>query len=258
MQLRILGCSGGISPGQGTTAFLVNDNLLVDAGTGVEVLEHHEMSKIKYLVLTHAHLDHISHLPFLLNNLIGETKGALQVYGLKHTIEALKTHIFNNVIWPDFTQLPSAEAPCVILNEIEYGDKLTFDDLHVVALPVEHAVPTAGYWVGSNEASFAFSGDSNENDRFWMALNNLPEVDMLIMDNQYLKEEQAISYLAKHYYASALDADLKHLSYRPKLYLTHLPPYKKQQVIQEALQTLSSWQPQILNSGDVFTLPLKT
>ncbi|PCI60564.1 MAG: hypothetical protein COB37_09475 [Kordiimonadales bacterium] len=79
MQLRILGCSGGISPGQGTTAFLVDDSLLIDAGTGVEQLEHQEMCKIKHLVLTHAHLDHISHLPFMLNNVIGGKHHQLQV-----------------------------------------------------------------------------------------------------------------------------------------------------------------------------------
>lgn len=252
MQLRILGCSGGISPGQGTTAFLVDDSLLIDAGTGVEQLEHQEMRKIKHLVLTHAHLDHISHLPFMLNNVIGGKHHQLQVYGLKHTIDALKHHIFNNVIWPDFTKLPTEENPCVRLNEVAYGDKLTFGDKHVVILPVEHAVPTAGVWVGNTEAAFAFSGDTSRNDGFWAALNNLPEVDMLIMDNQYLEEEKRLSHLAKHYYASALLEDLDKLTYQPKLYLTHLPPYKKQQVIQEALQSLASWQPQILHAGDVF------
>ena len=38
MKLRVLGCSGGIGARARTTSFLVDEDILIDAGTGVEDL----------------------------------------------------------------------------------------------------------------------------------------------------------------------------------------------------------------------------
>lgn len=257
MQLTILGCSGGISPGEGTTAFLLDKDTLIDAGTGVENLTHEQMSGIKQIVLTHSHLDHVCHLPFLLNNLIGEVEHAVQVFGLPETVNALKEHIFNNVIWPDFTSLPSPENPILSLQTFQVGDKLMFSDKEISVLPAVHSVPAVGFRVSKNGVSFAFSGDCATNDALWSALNESEPVDFLIVDDQYLETEKAISEMAKHYYPAALKKDLEKLDYRPKLYLTHLPPYKKEIVIQEAQAVLSDWHPKVLQTGQVMDLSLK-
>lgn len=263
MQLRVLGCSGGIAPGNGTTSFLVDQDLLIDAGSGLERLTHDELAEIRHIVLTHSHLDHICHLPFLLNNLIGEFDHTVHVYGLEHTINALKDHVFNNVLWPDFTQLPTVENPCVKLHTITLGKAIDLVDCHlplpqcdrqVTPIAVAHSVPTVGYHVSDPSGSFAFSGDSSSNEGFWHALNQLPAVGALIVDNQYLQSEQAISELAKHYYAAALREDLLKLNYQPPIYLTHLPPYKKQHVLKEASQVLADWQPQALEAGTLLNL----
>lgn len=254
MQLQILGCSGGVSPGQGTTAFLVDNTLLVDAGTGVETLTYKEILQIETVVLTHSHLDHISHLPFLLNNLINSAHKTIQVYALHHTVEALKKHIFNDVIWPDFTTLPAYDRPCVHLNIVKYGDVLSFGDKQVVVLPAHHSVPTAGYWIGNEEAAFAFSGDCSQNDALWQALNNLPPVDMLIMDNQYSSIDKGISELAKHYYPDALKLDLEKLNYQPSLFISHLPVHHKETVMKEIRKVLSGWKPGILEAGKTYTV----
>lgn len=255
MQLNILGCSGGIAPGKHTTAFLINSHTLIDCGTGVEQLHCDALKKIKRVFLTHSHLDHISHLPFLLNHLIGSKLPAVDVYGLEHTINALKAHIFNYVIWPDFTELPTRENPCVRLHTLEVGDLKSFDDFSIQALPANHSVPALGYWVGTSPHTgcFAFSGDSHSTSAFWQALNQLPKVQDLIMDNQYLEKEAAISVLAKHYYAAALAQDLTLLSTKPNLYITHLPPATQDEVFLECQQVLASWHPKKLQQGNVFT-----
>lgn len=257
MKLRILGCSGGVSPDQGTTAFLVDEALLIDAGTGVEAMSYDEMFSIRHIVLTHSHLDHISHLPFLLNNLISESDHAIDVYGSEHTIQALKTHIFNDVIWPDFTTLPTADNPCVCLHTFEVGDELELDGKKVIPLPAEHAVPTVGFWVGDEDSAFAFSGDCAQNDALWQALKPLPEVDMLIVDNQYMEAEEGISRLAKHYHPTALLNDLNKLGYQPPLFITHLPPYKKFDVMREVQKILPEWNPNALITGQIYSLPLR-
>lgn len=257
MKLTILGASGGISPENGTTSFLLGDSVLIDAGTGASRLSEEQMHNIRYVLLTHSHLDHICNLPFLLNTTIGEMKHTVEVFALDHTIEALKTHIFNGVIWPDFSRLPTPENPALRFNPIEVGDDLLLDNFRFQVLPAEHTVPTVGYRVSNDSGSFAFTGDCAKNDKFWKALNQYDPVDLLIVDDQYLASESAISEAAKHYYPESLSEDLSKLSGHPQLYLTHLPPFKKEQVMSEAKEVLSDWQPKALNEGMVIQFPLK-
>lgn len=257
MLLNILGCSGGVSKESGTTAFLVDDDLLLDAGTGIESLDECSYIKIRSVLLTHAHLDHISHLPFLLNNTIGKVEHTVNVYGLPATIKALREHIFNNIIWPDFTKIPTENNPCLTFHEIRVGDELQIGNKKISVLPAFHTVPSVGFLVADdkNNASFAFSGDTSQNKAFWLALNNFKPVDMLIVDNQYLEAEKEISEKAKHYYAKNLKKDYDLLIYQPKLFLTHLPPTNKEAVFAEAQQVFGKIKIDYITSGQTFNLP---
>lgn len=254
MRLRVLGCNGGITPGHGTSAFLINDSLLVDSGTGVENLTLLEMSKVRSVLLTHSHLDHISHLPFLLNNIINSFEEPVQVFGIPQTIEALKKHIFNDIIWPDFLILPTPKKPCVVLNKINYGDILHIDNFEVEVVPVQHSIPAAGFVISSKDSSIAFTGDCYENDVFWLKLNERAPVDMLIVDNQYKASEKEISRLAQHYFPSLLRKDLLKLNYLAPLFLTNVPPSNNQEILDEIDKELESWNPTILKTNDCFVL----
>lgn len=64
MRLRVLGCSGGIGANSHTTAMLLDEDILIDAGTGVGTLSLDELSKIDHVFVTHAHLDHTAFIPF--------------------------------------------------------------------------------------------------------------------------------------------------------------------------------------------------
>ncbi|MDO8889712.1 MAG: 3',5'-cyclic-nucleotide phosphodiesterase, partial [Hydrogenophaga sp.] len=115
MKVRVLGCSGAIAHGCRTTSFLLDHDVLIDAGTGVGDLTLDEMAQIDHVLLTHSHLDHVASLPLMLDAVAARRLSAgaqpLQVHALPGTIAALKAHIFNNLIWPDFSAIPSAERP---------------------------------------------------------------------------------------------------------------------------------------------------
>ncbi len=104
MKLRVLGCSGAISQGCRTTSFLVNRNILIDAGTGVGDLTLEEMAAVDHVFLTHSHLDHIAALPLMVDSVAAMRSAPLQVHALQDTIAALRTHVFNDTIWPDFSR----------------------------------------------------------------------------------------------------------------------------------------------------------
>jgi glyoxylase-like metal-dependent hydrolase (beta-lactamase superfamily II) len=186
----ILGCSGGIGEDLRTTSLLLDDDILIDAGTGVGDLSLNAMQKINTVFLTHSHLDHICSIAFLLDAVGVDRKAPLQVIGIEETITALKTHIFNNVIWPDFTAIPNKSNPVLTFRTISIGESIsierpnhhlenssTTDDGNttrlITALPVQHSIPGNGYWIDSGEGALVFSGDTGPAPEFWQAVNHL-------------------------------------------------------------------------------------
>ena len=98
MQVRVLGCSGAIAQGCRTTSFLLNQHILIDAGTGVGDLPVEEMLRIDHVLLSHSHLDHIAALPLMLDALGGQRNTPVTVHALPATIAALQQHILKDVV----------------------------------------------------------------------------------------------------------------------------------------------------------------
>ena len=122
MRIRILGCSGGIGAGSRTSAMLVDNDVLIDAGTGIGDLALEEIDPIRHVFLTHAHLDHIAGLPMLADSVFDENFTVpLTVYAREETLRAIQEHLFNGVIWPDFAKLPSARKPDAALSGMQPG-----------------------------------------------------------------------------------------------------------------------------------------
>ena len=149
MRIRVLGSSGGIAKVHKTTAFLVDDDILVDAGTGVGELSLAEMQNIRYVFLSHSHLDHISHLSFLLDTLFTHLKQPIQVFTQQATIDTIKTHVFNWQVWPDFSVLPDAQNPVVSFHALEAGQSIELDGRDIEFYQGNHTVPAVAISVTS-------------------------------------------------------------------------------------------------------------
>jgi cAMP phosphodiesterase len=144
------------------------------------------------------------------------------VYGLPETLSALQQHIFNWVIWPDFTALPEKDRPVVKLQTMLPGEIIEIKQRSIEMVPVNHVVPGAGYLVRQNGHSFAFSGDTTTNDTFWQALNRLPSLDMLVVESAFANEDRDLAKLARHYCPDLLAEDLKKLKHDTMVCITHL------------------------------------
>ena len=249
MKIRILGCSGGVGPGLRTTSLLVDDDILIDAGSGVGDLSLEEMAAIRHVFLTHSHLDHIAYIPLMLDSIFEERAEPLLVHGQPETLEALQRHIFNWVIWPDFARLPSSDKPVLQYETMLPGQVLDMGGRSFEMIPVEHAVPAVGYRVECPTGSFAFSGDTSTNDSFWEGLNAHERLDLLIVETAFSNADIAISRLAKHYCPSLLAADLKKLRHRPDIYITHNKPAEEEIILAECAEALGGHKLHRLISG---------
>ena len=254
MELRVLGCSGGIGANMSTTSLLVDDDILIDGGTGLSELSLDEMSHLRHIFVTHSHLDHIAGIPMLLDSIFEMLEQPLVLHARAETIQVLRDHIFNWQIWPDFSCLPSKENPVLQFDVMQPGERIKVGNRSVEMIAVNHAVPAAGYRVQNGVGSFAFSGDTTSNDGFWEALNQHESLDLLIVESAFPDEYVDLSRKARHYCPQLLANDLKKLRHRPRLFLTHLKPGSEEVIVDQCRSQIESLPVQRLCGGDRFKL----
>ncbi|MFP5356910.1 MAG: MBL fold metallo-hydrolase [Gammaproteobacteria bacterium] len=255
MRIRVLGCSGGIGPGLRTTSLLLDDGILIDAGTGVGDLTLDEQARVRQIFLTHSHLDHVCGLAFLADNLFCQIDEPLTVHATDETLTALRTHIFNWQIWPDFSALPPPARPVLRFASLAPDQPRDLPGgLRIHAFRVLHTVPSVGYAVQSARGTFAFSGDTISDDSLWNALNALPRLDLLMIEIAFADEDAGLGRLARHFTPALLGTELRKLRHRPQLLLTHHKPGAEERIAEECRTALDGWAYRHLRTGDLITL----
>jgi len=254
MKIRVLGCSGGIGGPAATTSFLVDSDILIDAGTGVGALSLDELAQIDHVFLTHSHLDHINSLPLMADSVGMVRDRPVNVYGRAETIDTLQQHIMNGEVWPDFTVIPSADMPFLKLHRQEPGSKTTVGDRHLVSVPVNHTVPAIGYILGSHSGWMAFTGDTTTTDEFWRVINRMDNLRYLFIETTFTDEHIELARIAKHLCPSLLVSELQKLTQHPEVYLTHLMPGSEQSILAEIAKLIPDNTPKPLVRDQVFEL----
>jgi ribonuclease BN (tRNA processing enzyme) len=254
----VLGCCGGIGEGRETTAFMLNERVLIDAGTGVGRMSLPQMGAINHVFLTHAHMDHVAALPMMVDNRHDAFKRGelpqLHVYGCALTLAVLREHIFNWSLWPNFLVLPTPARPVLRLHEIASGDVIEVDGLSIEAVRVNHEPSGLGFIVTGGEQVMAFSGDTTTNTTLWAALNRLSRLDYLVIECAFPNAQKELAILASHYAPDLLAADLKRLRHKPRLGLTHFKPGREAVLMQECTALLKAWRWEPLTPGTTIEL----
>ncbi|MBF0470766.1 MAG: 3',5'-cyclic-nucleotide phosphodiesterase [Gammaproteobacteria bacterium] len=238
MKIRVLGCSGGISRGLHTTSYLINETILVDAGSGVGELTLEEMLKIKHIFLTHSHHDHVHAIPLLIDSIFDSIEKPIVVHAIPETIQALQNHVFNWVIWPDFSSLPHPDAAVMSFETFSPGEKTVIHGLTFEGIPVNHIVPTVAYLIEDDNGRFVFSGDTTTTDLLWQKINQLPSLEVLFVETAFSNREELLCSKARHYCPSTLAEDLKKLLHQPQIYLTHAKPGEEADIIRECAELI--------------------
>lgn len=255
MKLRVLGCSGGIGGRHlRTTSFLLDSDILVDAGTGVEDLSLGELASIDRVFISHSHLDHVSSIPFLVDTVGGMRASPLTVHATRATIEILRNHLFNWAIWPDFTAIPTLEAPYMRYEEIEVGRAITLGGRRLTPVPAEHTVPAVGFHLDSGRASLVFTGDTGPNDALWRLVNRIDNLRHLIIETAFSNRERQLADVSKHLCPATLAAELAKLERSAEIYVTHLKPGEIELTMREIENAAGRLRPRMLQHGQVFEL----
>ena len=255
MRIRILGCSGGIGAGSRTSAMLIDDDVLIDAGTGIGDLSLEEMQPIRHVFLTHAHLDHIAGLPMLADHIFeDEVEMPLTVYAREETLRAVQAHLFNGVIWPDFAKLPSVANPMVRYQVCSPGDTVTIGHRNFYAVDVLHTVPTLGYTVQNSGGAFAVSGDTKTNETLWPVLNACEDLKVLVIEVSFPDEMEQLAADSGHYCPKTLTKDLERLRHEPEIWLTGMKPGEEERILDQVTRAAPDKNIRMLSRGTILTI----
>ena len=246
MILNVLGCSGSIAAGCKTTAFLLDGDVLIDAGTGVGDLALEALARIDHILISHSHLDHILSIGLLADSVMrvrsAQSRGPIRVHALPDTLAALRAHIFNGVIWPDFTRLPSAERPIVELVPFAVGDVLWLNGKRIEVLSASHTVPAVGFAVecpggGADDSSgdrgwWVYTGDTGPNPLLWKRLRQM-RVAHLVIETAFSDVERQLARISRHLCPTALGHELAQLEGSVDVHITHIKPGEVAAVMEE-------------------------
>jgi ribonuclease BN (tRNA processing enzyme) len=259
MKIRVLGCSGSIAAGSRTTAFLLDEDVLIDAGTGIGDLTLDELARIDHICVTHSHLDHVLGIGLLADSVSrrrAEDAPPIVVHALAATIEALRRHIFNGVIWPDFSRLPTAERPMLRFEPFETGDTLGLGGRRIEVLPAAHTVPAVGFAVfpaDPTQGTWVFSGDTGPNPALWRRLASMKVAD-LVIETAFGDEELELAKVSAHLCPKLLARELEALEPGVNVHITHIKPGEVEGVMVQVTARERAHRVGALAAGQVFVV----
>jgi ribonuclease BN (tRNA processing enzyme) len=252
MRLRILGCSGGELPGHRTTCFLLDETLAIDAGALTASLPLPRLLELKDVVLTHSHLDHVKDVPLVADLLIGRRDEPLVVHASTGCARTLRENLFNDALWPDFTRIPDARRPVLVVRAFDPDRPFAVGRHTFRPVPVEHPVESVGFIVSDGAASIAISGDTGPTEAFWAAVNAADDLRALLVETSFPTRLQDLADVSGHLTPRTLAGELAKLRRTGfPILLYHLKPAYAAEVRAE-LASMKLDQVRILAMGDEF------
>ncbi len=255
MKIRVLGCHGSQLPNYNTSSFLLGQNVLLDAGTVTTVLSLKKQLKIDYILITHAHLDHVRDIMFLADNICYQRKKKpLIIVSTRGIIETIHRHLFNDVIWPDFSKIPNAKVPLVKFQAIVPGKKQTIGDLQITTIDLNHVVETVGYVIESKSKAIMFLGDTGPTREAWQIAQETKGLQAIFIETSLPDSMKDVADITGHLTPFSLQAELKKLKgKKPDIYLYHMKPsYHK--VIRKEVAAIKDRKIHIIEDGQIIRI----
>lgn len=252
--IKILGASGSKAKDLNTTSFQIYKDIVIDAGNILNALGD-EAKDINHVFLTHSHADHITDLPFIIETFFENRETPLTIYALEETIEVLKKHSFNDVIWPDFTKIKllRKDAFSLILKPIKLDEIIKIHNYSIKAIKANHISGACGFVIKKNHQGFVISGDTHINPHIWEEINNDEEIRSLIIECSYPDKLQELAKLTKHLTPELIANELEKLTRKNlSVFYYHLKPsYNKELLKDIKKHKLLTYNGKILKEGDV-------
>ncbi len=256
MKFQVIGCSGGQVPGHNLSSYLLDSTLLIDAGSITSVLDVEGQKKIRDILITHVHVDHIMGLATMADNLFGHCKTTINVWGTSEVIASLKSSFFNDTIWPDFTQMTSDMQPCPVMafHSMPEEKPSPIGESIVTMVRVNHVVPSTAFFIENNKKTLLHVGDTGPTERVWVVAKRKGNLSGVVLEASFPNRLQELADLSRHLTPQTLAKEVEKLGMPSvPILVTHLKPQYREEIIKD-LKTIKGYRLRILKEGDLIQM----
>lgn len=250
MRLEVIGADGSKRSGCYLTSMLIGDSLLLDTGSA-SMIPNEKQSFVKSVLLTHAHLDHILELGFMLDADVATRDTPLKVMGSSACLEIVHKHYMNDLIWPDFSRIRTTGGlglEYIVLEDRKWLE--ISDDLSLWVEPVNHGSGARGFILRSKTGSVVYTGDTGPTENIWEKASTLPDLRMVIAEVSFPDSHTDLSISTSHLSPKLLADELRKLG-NPEVpvYVFHLKPWFREQIEKDLEETFEG-RAVVLKRGD--------
>jgi len=256
MKFQVIGCSGGQVPGHNLSSYLLDSTLLIDAGSVTSVLDVEGQKKIRNILITHVHVDHIMGLATMADNLFGNGKTTINVWGTSEVIASLKSSFFNDTIWPDFTRMTSDTQPwpVVAFHSMPEEKPSPIGESIVTMVRVNHVVPSTAFFIENNKKTLLHVGDTGPTERVWVVAKRKGNLSGVVLEASFPNRLQELADLSRHLTPQTLAKEVEKLGMPSvPILVTHLKPQYRAEIIKD-LKTIKGYRLRILKEGDLIQM----
>ncbi len=219
---------------QRLTCFVIDDRVAVDAGSIAIALNGEQRNTVRDIIVTHPHMDHVASLPIFIDDLYPSLQEPMRIYATAEVIELLERDVFNWNVYPRFSDLKNDYGPVMEYIPIPLGAPFQVAHLNVVAVPVNHIVPTVGLVVSDGQTSVAFSSDTAETDEFWKIVNEMKGLDALLIEASFPDRMAKLAHVSRHFTPASLGQELKKLTHNGMdIMAVHLKPSYRDEIVEQ-------------------------
>lgn len=253
MHIKILGAYGSKSKGYGSSAFYLNTENVIDAGNLLESLDISSID-IENIWITHSHLDHIIDIAYILDNYFNIRKKSLNIIGLPQTIKAIRENFLNDIIWPDFSQIPLllSDEMAVTYQEIEIDKKYEIGaNEYIKAFLTDHTVASCGYIYYKNSSAVLITSDTYSLDTMKEELQKEKQIKTIVIECSFPNELKNLAIQSKHLTPELLFEQLKSLKKEDlSLCINHIKPFYLKKISDQISQIEGNWKAKILKDSE--------
>ncbi len=215
------------------SSYLINDTLAIDAGCLGFFRSPQEQARIKHILLSHSHIDHLASLPMFLENVYDTQSSPVTIYASEPVLDCLRSDLFNGRLWPDFIALSHQRAPYLIMERLLPGKPVDLEGLRITPVPVNHVVPTLGFIVEEPQAAVIVSSDTGPTDELWDCANRTSQLKAVFLEATFPDSMADLAAAAKHLTPATFAAEVWKLTRSVRVIAVHIKARFYARVISE-------------------------
>jgi ribonuclease BN (tRNA processing enzyme) len=209
---------------------------------------------IKVVLICHSNIYHLKGLFPIFDVLVMMGTYSFELISIAEILASITDNLFNDLIWPDFTSIPSERRAIMKLREIETDSSSLVGGLSVQPVPVSHTVACVGYIVKEVDKGFMYTADTGTTERFWEIAREEQGIELIIADVSFPNRLEKLAARSGHMTLSMLVKCLERFNLgHMKVFITHMKPIFLREILSDLTQ-LNNPKVGPLRQGSILTL----